>query len=120
VVATGTLSPGDQLLLSAYAEHTGDRVWSICAASLLAALDTGRDLGEFTGFLAQRAENELPGSLETLISDIARRATQLTDLEHARVIECADPALAALIARDRTLRTLCRPNAMSPFRSRRS
>jgi hypothetical protein len=109
VVATGTLSPGDQILLSAYAEHTADRVWTVCAASLLAALDTGRDLGEFTAFLAQRAENELPGSLEALISDIARRATQLTDLGHARVIECADPALAALIARDRTLRTLCRP-----------
>jgi len=25
------------------------------------------------------------------------------------VIECADPATAALIARDRTLRSLCRP-----------
>ena len=33
----------------------------------------------------------------------------MTDLGHARVIECADPALAALIARDHTLRTLCRP-----------
>ena len=109
VVATGTLSPGDQILLSAYAEHTADRVWIVSAASLLAALDTGRDLEEFTRFLAQRAENELPGSLETLIGDVTRRATQLTDLGHARVIECADPALAALIARDRTLRTLCRP-----------
>jgi hypothetical protein len=26
-----------------------------------------------------------------------------------RVIECADPAMAALIANDRTLRALCRP-----------
>ncbi len=43
----------------------------------------------------------------TLISDVTRRATQLTDLGHARVIECADPALAALIAHDRALRTLC-------------
>ncbi len=109
VVATGVLSPGDQVLLSGYAEHTADRVWTVSAASLLAALDTGRDLGEFTGFLAQRAENELPSSLETLIGDITRRAAQLTDLGHARVIECADPALAALIARDRTLSTLCRP-----------
>ena len=109
VVATGTLSPGDQVLLSGYAEHTADRVWTVSAASLLAALDTGRDLGEFTGFLARRAENELPSSLETLIGDVTRRAAQLTDLGHARVIECADPALAALIARDRTLRTLCRP-----------
>jgi len=35
------------------------------------------------------------------------RAGQLTDLGHARVIECADPAIAALIAHDRSLRPLC-------------
>jgi hypothetical protein len=33
----------------------------------------------------------------------------LTDLGHARVIECADPALATLLARDRALRALCHP-----------
>lgn len=43
VVVTGTLSAGDQLLLSAHAEHTADRVWAISAASLLAAINTGRD-----------------------------------------------------------------------------
>ncbi|WP_291408104.1 helicase-associated domain-containing protein [Actinophytocola sp.] len=109
VVVTGTLAPGDELLLSAYAEHNADRVWTVSAASLLAALDSGRDLTEFTAFLARQAENELPNSLETLIADVTRRAGQLTDLGHARVIECADAALAALIARDRVLRALCRP-----------
>lgn len=109
VVATGTLSPGDQLLLSAYAEQTADRVWTISAASLLTATNTGREPEEFAAFLAQRAGHELPGSLRTLIRDVTRRAMQLTDLGHARVIECADPALAALIAHDRVLRTLCHP-----------
>jgi hypothetical protein len=109
VVATGTISPGDQLLLSAYAEQTADRVWTISAASLLGAINTGRDPEEFAAFLAQRAGHELPGSLKTLISDVTRRATQLTDLGHARVIECADPALAALITHNRALRTLCYP-----------
>ncbi|HET9254402.1 MAG TPA: helicase-associated domain-containing protein [Pseudonocardiaceae bacterium] len=109
VVATGALSTGDQLLLSAYAEHTADRVWTISAASLLSAITTGRDLTDFTSFLAQRADHELPGSLGTLISDVTRRAAQLTDLGHARVIECADRALAALITHDRVLRALCQP-----------
>lgn len=109
VVATGALSPGDQILLSAYAERTADRVWAVSAASLLAALGTGRDLKEFTAFLAQRSDNDVPGSLEILIGDVTRRATQLADLGHARLIECADPALAALITHDRALRTLCRP-----------
>jgi Helicase conserved C-terminal domain len=109
VVATGTLSPGDQLLLSAYAAHTADRVWTISAASLLSAIDTGRHLDDLTTFLAQRTEHELPSSLTAVINDVTRRATQLTDLGHARVIECTDDALAALITRDRALRSLCRP-----------
>ncbi|BAH49608.1 helicase-associated domain-containing protein [Rhodococcus opacus] len=109
VVATGTLLPGDQLLLSAYAEHTADRVWTLTAASLLAAIDAGRPLEDLTAFLAQRTDHELPGSLRTVIDDVTRRATQLTDHGHALVIECTDPALTALITRDRALRSLCRP-----------
>ena len=109
VVATGTVSPGDQLLLSAYAEHTSDRVWTVSAASLLAAIHTGHNPRDFTTFLAHRTEHELPRSLETLISDVTRRAGQLVDLGHARVIECADPALAALITHNRALRALCHP-----------
>jgi hypothetical protein len=108
VVAVGTLSPGDRLLLSTYAKQTADQVWTVSAASLLAAINTGRDPSGFVTFLTRRTEHELPGSLKTLISDVTRRATQLTDLGHARVIECADPALAALITHDRALRALCR------------
>jgi hypothetical protein len=44
-----------------------------------------------------------------LIADVYRRVGQLTDLGPARVIECADPAIAALITHDRTLRRLCHP-----------
>lgn len=108
VVVTGSLAPGDELLLSAYADQTADRVWTVSAASLLTALDAGRELAEFTGFLASRTENELPAALDTLLDDINRRAGQLTDLGHVRVIECADSALATLIARDRATRSLCR------------
>jgi len=42
IVATGSISVGDQLLLSAYARQTSDRVWTVSAASLLAATDSGR------------------------------------------------------------------------------
>jgi XPB/Ssl2-like helicase family protein len=109
IVAVGAVSQADRLLLSAYAEQTGDRVWSISAATLLAAVDTGRKLAELTAFLTSRTEHELPEVLTILIGDVARRVTQLTDLGHARVIECADPAVAALIVHDRALRGLCRP-----------
>lgn len=109
IVATGDLPAADRLTLSAYAKQTADRVWTVSAASLLAALDSGRGLVEFSAFLTHRAEHDLPGALTTLIDDVHRRAGQLTDLGHVCVIECADPALATLIARDRALRSLCRP-----------
>jgi hypothetical protein len=51
----------------------------------------------------------LPDTLKTLVANVERRAAQLTDLDNVRVIECADAATAALIAGDRTLRSLCRP-----------
>lgn len=109
IVATGDLPAADRFTLSAYATQTADRVWTVSATSLLTALDAGRGLAEFTSFLTQRAVHDLPGALTTLISDVHRRAGQLTDLGHVRLIECADSALAALITHDRALRSLCRP-----------
>lgn len=107
IVATGTICAADQHSLSAFCEQTSDRVWTVSAASLLAAIDTGRDLTELVDFLTEHAENQLPGALTTLIGDVTRRAEQLTDLGHARVIECTDPAVATLITHDRGLHRLC-------------
>lgn len=107
IVATADLPAADRLVLSAYTKQTADRVWTASATSLLSAIDAGRDLTELTTFLTQRSEHELPGTLSTLISDVVRRAGQLTDIGHARVIECADPTIATLITHDRRLRPLC-------------
>ena len=109
IVATGNVPTADALTLSAYAMQTADRVWTVSATSLLTAIDSGRDLAEFTAFLGRRTGHEPPDTLTTLVADVHRRAGQLTDLGHVRVIECADLATAALIARDRRLRSLCRP-----------
>ncbi len=109
IVATGDVPIADRLTLSAYAKQTADHVWTVSATSLLSAIDTGRDLAEFSGFLDHRADHAPPDALTALVVDINRRAGQLTDLGHLRVIECADAATAALIAGDRTLRSLCRP-----------
>ena len=109
IVATGDIPATDRLFVSAYAKQINDRVWTVSATSLLSAIDSGRELTEFTTFLTQRTVHDLPSTLSILIADVHRRAGQLTDLGHARVIECADPATAALIAHDRSLRPLCHP-----------
>ncbi|MGH3575386.1 MAG: helicase-associated domain-containing protein, partial [Pseudonocardiaceae bacterium] len=50
-----------------------------------------------------------PSTVTALIDDVARRTSQLQDLGMTQLVECADAALATLIANDRRLRALCRP-----------
>lgn len=109
IVALGEIPVADRLVLDAYAERTSDRVWSLTAAALLTALDTGRSLEEFSRFLGNRCHTELPSTVTTLIDDVVGRASRLRDLGMTQLVECAEPALAALIANDRKLRALCRP-----------
>ena len=92
VVATGMIAQGEELLLSAYAERTGDRVWAVSVTSLLRALDAGRDLAEFVDFLTERAETELPSSM-----DFARRCDP----------PCSPTGRSRLCPRDRMRRPSC-------------
>ncbi|MET7425391.1 helicase-associated domain-containing protein [Dactylosporangium sp. NPDC005555] len=107
IVVTGELPPVDRLMLDAYAHRTADRVWALREATLLAALDAGRGLDQLREFLAARATHELPNPVTTLLADVAARAGRLRNLGVVRLVECADPALAVLIAGDRRLRGLC-------------
>jgi hypothetical protein len=101
VVVTGELAPAGRLVLDAFSAHTSDRVWTLSAASLLAAIESGRDLKEFKEFLDAHADAELPGTVVRLLADTQTRAGQVRDQGLARLIECADAATAVLISRDR-------------------
>ena len=107
IVVTGELPPADKLMLDAYAARTADRIWTLREATLLAALDVGRDLDQLRQFLTARATHDLPIAVTTLFADVATRAGRLRNLGIVRLIECADPALATLIAGDRRLRGKC-------------
>ena len=107
IVVTGELPPADRLTLDAYAKQTADRVWTLHDKTLLTAIDAGRSLEQLRLFLVARADHELPNPVTTLLGDIAVRGTRLRNLGMVRLIECTDPALAALITNDRRLRMLC-------------
>lgn len=107
VVVTGELSAADRLTLDAYAQRTGDRVWAVREATLLAAVDAGRGLDDLRDFLTARVDHELPNPVTTLLADVAARVGRLRNLGVVRLVECADAPLATLIARDRRLRGLC-------------
>ncbi|MFE0732183.1 helicase-associated domain-containing protein [Streptomyces antibioticus] len=106
VVALDGLTAAETLLLDAFAERTGDRVWALTSASLLAAVGSGRDLAELRHHLEADAA-PLPQTVTTLLDDAARRVGQVRDTGPAHLVECADPAVAALLATDRRTRTHC-------------
>ncbi|MDN5764959.1 MAG: helicase-associated domain-containing protein [Humibacillus sp.] len=108
VVATGEIDTADQLTLDAYARWTADRVWTLTSETVVAAIAAGRDVGQFRAFLESRMmQPQLPSTLVTLLADVTARTQRVRDLGRVRLIECADPALAALIHHDRRLSPLC-------------
>ncbi|CCG04387.1 helicase-associated domain-containing protein [Blastococcus saxobsidens] len=107
VVALGDVPAADRLVLDAFATRGSDRVWTLSAASLLAAADAGRSPHELAGFLADRAIHGVPPAVQTLLDDVEVRLRRVRDLGFHRVVECDDAQTATLLTTDRTLRGLC-------------
>jgi hypothetical protein len=101
------LEQGDRLALDAYAVRTSDLVWQLEAGKLLAATEEGRSVDEIREFLSARSGAPLPDTVARLLEDVAERCARVRDRGLARLIECADPALAALIANDTRTRQHC-------------
>jgi hypothetical protein len=101
------LEQGDRLALDAYAVRVSDLVWRLTATKLLSATEEGRSIGEIREFLAERSSAPLPDTVGRLLEDAADRCARVHDRGLARLIECAEPALAVLIANDIRTRTHC-------------
>jgi hypothetical protein len=108
VVAAGSdLEQSDRLALNAYATPVSDFVWRLEAGKLLQAIEAGRQMEEIREFLTARSGEALPGTVARLLGDVAERTTKVHDRGLARLVECADAALAALIANDTRTRKHC-------------
>ena len=108
IAAIGSaLEQGDRLALDAYATRVSDLVWRLDAGTLLAAIEEGRPVAEIREFLAARSGTAIPDTVARLLEDVADRSAKVQDRGLARLIECADPALAALIANDSRTRKHC-------------
>ena len=108
VAAIGAeLEQGDRLALDAYATKVSDFVWRMDAGTLLAAIEDGRPVIEIREFLTARSGTAIPDTVSRLLEDVAERSAKIHDRGLARLVECADPALAALIANDARTRKHC-------------
>ena len=110
VTAIGAeLDQGDRIALDTYATQVSDLVWRLDQARLLAAVEQGRPIDEVREFLAARSRVAIPATVTRLLDDVMERSTKVRDQGLARLVECADPALAALIANDSRTRRHCMP-----------
>jgi hypothetical protein len=101
------LEQSDRITLDIWATRVSDQVWRLDAGTLLAAIAEGRSVVEIQQFLTARGAGPLPETVGRLLEDVANRSAKALDRGLARLIECADAALAALIANDSRTRKLC-------------
>lgn len=101
------LEAADRLLLERFAEPQSEAVWRLTPRKVQDALEAGGTLDELTEFLTARSAEAMPANVQTFLEDQRRRAGQLRDLGTARLVECADAAVARELVADPLLRGKC-------------
>ena len=101
------LEPADTMLLDSYAGKISDAVWKLDQPRLLEALEAGHDLTALAELLVSLSGQPLPETVERFLEDMARRARSVQSKGSVWLIECADKALAALIANDSRTKPYC-------------
>lgn len=95
-----TLSSGDVLMLDTYASRVSDVVWRLDQEKLLDAIENGCQLALFTDWLRANSSPAWPDAVSQFFSDMEKRTSVLHSMGTARMIKCADVALATTIAND--------------------
>ena len=107
VIAPNGLSPAEASALDRYARRTSDLVWRLDRGRLLGLVEQGTGIGQVRDFLAARCDGPLPDVVDQLLVDTETRAGRVRDGGAARLIECEDPALAALLLNDASTAPFC-------------
>ena len=110
--AIRSVAPGidaaERSLLEAFAPPVGGDEWRVSVESLLSAIEAGGDVDELRAFLRARVDGVVPEPVERTLSSAVERAALLQDVGGARVIECGDAELVALVANDPKCAKYCR------------
>ncbi len=107
VVAVQQLTRADCLMLDSFLQSVSDSVWQLEQGKLLDAIAQGRSVDELRDFLTANSSEALPQPVMQFLADLHTRTTSLQDLGSARLIRCADAALATLIANDSRTKAYC-------------
>jgi hypothetical protein len=92
--------PAEQMMLEHIARPQGGARWDLDPEALLRLSADAHEHGRIRDFLTGALGTDLPAALRARLDAAAQRATALTDTGPARLIQCRDPALAAMLAAD--------------------
>ena len=108
IVMTGApLNPAEAIMMDTFTTKTSDAVWKLDRQVALKAAEDGHSLKEFEDFITQASAEALPKTVKQFFKDCGDRTSSLQDMGIARLIECNDATLAALIANDSRTKKYC-------------
>jgi hypothetical protein len=105
--SNNALSPVEAFLLDSYAKKVSDNVWQLDQVRLLEILEKGHSVAVLRELLETYSDQALPETVSRFLADMQDPSKRLRDLSAARLIECADAALARLLANDVATQGLC-------------
>lgn len=106
-VVAGVLSSAETLFLETWAEPLTDKLWRLDSDRIIDAVERGRTCTELCEFLEARDPQGVPETVAGYLNLTARHARALTNTGRVLLIECADAALADLVAGHDSTRGLC-------------
>lgn len=84
-----------------------ERLWELDAGRILTHLESGGKVEDALQFLENNCATPVPETVQTMLSDLARRGTVVQGVEEALLIELVDETTAALIAHDSQAGKFC-------------
>ncbi|WP_295393139.1 hypothetical protein [uncultured Thiodictyon sp.] len=92
--------PGERLLLERIAKPVSGELWRLDPDAVLNQSAQADERARIGAFIESAADAALPPAVSQLLATVEERATALVDAGPARLIQCRDPATAALLASD--------------------
>lgn len=107
LIVSGELSPDEESILESFAERTDETEWQFSMIRTLKTIEAGHDARALSVFLQERDEQLLPDTIAGFFRDAVERARAVRDRGEAKLIECADAAVAERIANAEGVKNYC-------------
>ena len=92
--------PNERLLLERIAKPVSGELWRLDPEAVLNHSAQADERARIRDFIESAADAALPAAVRQLLDTVGERATALVDAGPARLIQCRDPATAALLSSD--------------------